>query len=463
MNRYKTLISNTAIFAIGTFSSKALVFLLMPLYTRVLSDADYGLVDLLIQTGNLLLPLVSVGIVNAIVRFGLDSDYAKEDVFSAGLYTILAGFGVLVLLSPLLAGLPLFGEHTWLILLFVLMSSLRSLCSQFTRARGMVRLYAIDGLVSTAATILFNLLYLLGLRWGILGYMLAIVSADCLSVVFLTGTGRLWRFLKWKGLPSRTVKSMLRYSIPLIPATMFWWVTNVSDRYMVSYMLGSAANGLYAVSYKIPTVVVLASSIFMDAWQMSALGERQGLERERFFSQVFGSYQALLFTAGSGLVLLARPITRLLVSAAFYPSWQYIPLLVMATVYSCMGTFMGSVYMTEKSSMSALLTSAAGAVLNILLNLWLIPQMGVNGAALATLVSYMVVFGLRAADTRRLLTVRFRPLDLCTNTAVLGAQAWILLTQPPHWVVLETVFFALMVAKNAPLLLGSVKKLLRTP
>ena len=79
MNRYKKLLSNTVLFAVGTFSSKALVFLLMPLYTAVLSTQEYGTVDLIMQAGNLLLPLVSVGIINSIVRFGLDASVFQFD------------------------------------------------------------------------------------------------------------------------------------------------------------------------------------------------------------------------------------------------------------------------------------------------------------------------------------------------------------------------------------------------
>ena len=144
MNKYWKLISNTLIFAIGTFSSKVLVFFLMPLYTSVLSEAEYGTVDLMVQIGNFLLPLVSCGIINGIIRFGLDKYYKKKDVFTTGFVTILGGFGVLLLLEPLLSRLPYMGENTLLIYIFVLMSSMRSLCSQFVRAKGYVKLYALE-------------------------------------------------------------------------------------------------------------------------------------------------------------------------------------------------------------------------------------------------------------------------------------------------------------------------------
>lgn len=214
MNKYWKLISNTLIFAIGTFSSKVLVFLLMPLYTSVLSEAEYGTVDLMVQVGNFLLPLVSCGIINGIIRFGLDKYYKKSDVFTTGFLTILGGFGILLVLEPLLCHISYLGDNTMMIYVFVLMSSMRSLCSQFVRAKGYVKLYALDGILSTATTIFFNVLYLVVLKWGINGYILAMISADTLSTLFLFYLAGLHRYLHLRGLDLRTSKEMLRYSIP---------------------------------------------------------------------------------------------------------------------------------------------------------------------------------------------------------------------------------------------------------
>jgi len=460
VDKYKKLISNTMIFAIGTFSSKVLVFLLMPLYTRVLNNSDYGVVDLIIQTGNLLIPIVSVGIINAVVRFGLDDKINKNDVFSTGLITILCGFTVLVLFQPLLAKVPYMSGHTMLIYLFVLMACLRSLCSQFTRAKGYVRLYAFDGVLSTITTIVFNVLYLVVFEWGIVGYVMAIFSADLLSVLFLFLSAKLYRYVHFKRINRTTTSAMLRYCIPLIPTTLFWWIMNVSDRYIVSNVLGSEANGLFAVSYKVPTIVNLISTIFIDAWQISAVTEQTQLARERFFTKVFRTYQSLLFAVGSGLILLAKLITKLLVSDSFYASWQYIPFLVIATVFSCMVTFLGTVYMAEKKSVFALVTTAIGAGINIWLNIILIPLYGVNGAAFATFVSYFVVFVLRAVDTRRYIRIRWNVFKMVFNTVVLLAQSLILINEIPYWIWYEIGLTVLMVVTNLGAILVTLQKLL---
>ncbi|MEG2124793.1 MAG: oligosaccharide flippase family protein [Hydrogenoanaerobacterium sp.] len=459
MDKYKKLISNTMIFAIGTFSSKVLVFLLMPLYTRVLDNTAYGVVDLIMQTGNLLIPIVSVGIINSVVRFGLDESVRKSDVFSTGLLTILFGFFLLVLCRPLLALVPNIKDHTLLIYLFVLMACLRSLCSQFTRARGLVRLFAFDGVLSTITTIGFTVLYLVVFKWGIDGYVMAIFCADFLSVIFLFISAKLYRFIKIRNLNSSVRRAMFKYCIPLIPTSLFWWIMNVSDRYIVSDMLGVHTNGLLAASYKVPTMINLISSIFMDAWQISAVGEKNVLERERFFTKVFRTYQSLLFTAASGLILFSKFITKILVSDAFYGSWKFIPFLVMATTYSCLVTFMGSVYMTEKKSVFAFVTTAVGALLNVGLNIWLIPIFGVNGATFATFLGFFLVFALRAMDTRRFIKIRFNVFKLIFNTVILGVQSFIMIFEIKYWLFYEIAFTILMIVSNLGAIFVTVKKL----
>lgn len=459
MNKYRNLISNTFIFAIGTFSSKVLVFLLMPLYTKVLSEAQYGTVDLMVQVGNFLLPLVSCGIVNGIIRFGLDKYYKKRDVFTTGFLTILFGFIILLILEPILVHVPYLNENTMMIYVFVLMSSMRSLCSQFVRAKGYVKLYAIDGLLSTATTIFFNVLYLVVLKWGINGYMLAMISADTLSTLFLFYVAGLRRYLHIRGLNLSTSREMLRYSIPMIPNSIFWWVNNMASRYMIAYFMGEEYNGLFAVAYKIPTIIVLMSNIFMDAWQMSAISDSPD-KRASFFTRVFLFYQSLICTAASGLILFSKVITMILVSDSFYESWKYIPLLLLSTIFSCMSTFLGSVYMVEKKSMLNFITTGIGAVINVVLNFLFIPIFGVNGAAFATFLSYFVVFVLRVIDTRRFIPMHFHPMRLTFNTLVLLAQAFIMIFEVKGWIFFELILTVLMVVANMSALLATVAQLL---
>lgn len=459
MDKYKRLASNTLIFAIGTFSSKLLTFFLTRLYTAVLEQAEFGITDLIQQSGNLLLPLVTLGITNAVVRFGLDKGVRKSDVFTTGLLSLAGGFVVLLLIAPLLGMIELLSGRVWLLCLFVLMSSLRSLCAQFVRADNRIKLFAVDGILSTITTILFNVLYLVVLDWGVFGFIFSIVCADALSVIFLFAVARLDRFIKFRGLDTAISRSMLKYAIPLIPNTVLWWITNVSDRYIVTAVWGEEYNGLYAAAYKIPSLIMLASGIFMDAWQISAITEEK--ERDKFYTRVMSMYSVFLFAMASGIVLFTRVIPHVLFAPAYYEAWKYIPLLVISMVFTCMVNFLGSIYMVEKKSVRSLVTAAISAVINILLNLWWIPLYGVNGAAAATLVCYLVVFAIRLVDTRRYIRICWNWVRLIGCTVLLLLQTVLLLTEVPLWWLWEIVLFAAVLTLCGKELWNSVKGVLR--
>ena len=459
MDKYKRLFSNTLIFAIGTFGSKLLVFFLMPLYTNVLTDAEYGTSDLLQQSANLLVPLVSFGITDAVIRFGLDRKVPNSEVLSTGLLTLLSGFVLLFLFYPLLTMIPGLDGYTNLLCIFVITSSLRLLFQQFVRAKGHIKLYAVDGILSTALTLLFTIIFLLGFDWGVNGYLAAIVCADGCSCLFLVFNGRILHYFHPTLLRgSSTWKDMLRYSIPMIPNTVFWWVTTVSSRYIITAILGEGANGLYAAAYKWPSAIILISTIFMNAWQMSAITEEKG--RARFFTQVFHSLSSLVFIVGSFLILFAKVITSIMVADSYYESWRFVPLLSVATVYSCMVTFLGTVYIVNKKSILSLATTAAGAVVNVILSFILISYFGVNGAAFAMFASYFVVFLLRAYDTKRFIHMRVGGMRLTINTVLLLGQAFIMVMEISYWIPIEIALTILITVLNIGGLLSAVKKIL---
>lgn len=460
MDKYKKLISNTFIFAIGTFSSKVLVFLLMPLYTRVLTTGDMGIVDLIVPTANLIIPIVSVGISNGIIRFGLDRSVRKSDVFSTGIITVAGGYLLFLLLRPLLLKIPIISEYSLLIYLYVLTSCLRSLCSQFVRAKEYVKLYAFDGVLSTIMVILFNILFLVVFKLGITGYVLATILSDLFSSVFLFTIASLGKYIRFRGLDWQVFGSMLKFCLPLLPTTIFWWITNASDRYLVTFMINEQANGLLGIAYKIPTMIILVSGIFSDAWQMSAITESERPGQESFFSNVFNAYQSMIFIAASGLILFCKLITKIFASPAFYESWQYMPFLIMATTFSCFVTFLGSIYMVEKKSMLTLMTTAAGAVINIVLNFMLIPLWGVNGATFASFISYFVVFCLRALNTRRFIKLHWNVPKVAFNLLILLTQTLVILNLETGWVWIEALLCLLMIAVNFKMLLLNLRRFL---
>ena len=461
MNRYKFLFSNTVLFFVSSFSSKFLVFLLMPIYTAVLSPAENSDVSLMMQTANLLIPLVSLGISNSIIRFGLDDKYSKRTVFTTGVFTLGAGYLLLIAAFPLLNRVEFIHKYIWMLYLYLLMSCSRTLVQQFVRAKTYTKLYAFDGILATVNTLILVCVFLLKFRWGAMGYIAAIIGADFLSVVFLSVITSVWRYFDISKLDKEVAKEMLKYCLPLIPASIAWWITNVSDRYLVAYFCGDTVNGIYDISYKLPSIINVFATIFLEAWQISAVKESGEKHTSRFFGNVFKAYQSVVFIGGAGIILLCKPLIKLLADEAYFEAWTFVPVLIMATIFACFSTFMTSIYMVEKRGGLNLATMSAGAVANIALNLVLIPKIGAQGAAIATFASYVLVFGLRAINTRKFIDINISPIQLIINVALTGGMSYAMIADLPHNFVISIVITLLIMAVNIKPLLGFALQLLK--
>ena len=456
MGKYKKLLSNTAVLAVGTFASKFLVFFMMPLYTRCLLPGEYSMADLISQTANLLMPLACAGISHGVFRFAMDKTADKRSVLSSGIAVLLAMSILFGVLAPLLGLLSAFDGFVWLIVFYVIAANLHAVVTQYIRASGKMALFSFGGIAGTVLTISFNLLFLIKMNMGVTGYVLSVVLGDVVVTILLFLVARLWRDVDVRAIDKGKIREMIKYSIPMIPTAIFWWITSVSDRYIVIAMKGEEINGLYSAAYKVPTLLTLVCSVFIDAWQFSAVAESGEADRAEFFSKVYASFQGIIFMGTSALILFSKVATKILLAENYYDSWQYIPVLSLAMAFSALTTFLASVYMVGKKSVNSFWTSAVGATINIVLNLLLIPKFSAMGAAVATFISYFVVLIIREIDSQRFIRFRLGVLRLVFNTIAVGAQCVIMILETPYWIPIQIALFAAVLAVNGKQILDGL-------
>lgn len=447
MVKLKGLSRDTLFIALGTVGNKVIVFLLVPFYTYFLTPAAYGQVDLLLLAVQVAVPLATLAYGDALLRFGIGASIkARQAQFSQGLYVI----GTMLLLSSLPL-LFLTGESFSLYALFVLLLVFQSsnlLIVQQLKANQQLRLYALNGLLFATILLIVSIFFLAYVGWETNGVILAQMIAYFLSSVVMLVAGRFKRFLRFQKPNSVLIKKMCVYALPLIPNSIMWWVMQVSDRFVVSFYLGLGATGLYAVATKIPSILSLVNTVFYQAWQLHALKTKD----LQTVTRMFRYYSGFFILVTTVLMAITQPLVSLLFTAPFYDAWQYVPFLLIAVLFSSLASFLEIPYMIHKNTGRLLLTTIYGSVLNIILTLTLIPLMGVNGAGLATLISFMCTFILRACKNNIFTQLPYRPSFFISLVLLMMQAAFLLYSSFGISVQIAMIVAQLLV--NRRLLLG---------
>ena len=285
------------------------------------------------------------------------------------------------------------------------MQGLQQIFTCNLRGQEKLREYAASNITYSALAGIFNIIFLVLFRWGLTGYFTAFILADIVSSYYAIVKGNVIDAIRNYSFDKSLAASMIKYSIFLVPTSMMWWIMNSSDRVMVTAMIGASANGIYAISYKFPSVLSVVSSVVNQAWSYSAIKENESSDREAFNNKMYRLLVSVLTLTTGLLILLIKPILKFYVSSEYYSAWRYTPYLFIGFLFMSLGTFLSTSYTVNKDSKGFLLSGMAGAILNVILNWILIPKLGVAGAALATCLSYFMVFLYRAIDTRKYLII----------------------------------------------------------
>lgn len=442
-NKYIALVKNTALFAISNLGSKLITFLLVPIYTYVLNTEEYGTIDLLGTTVSLLVPVLTVNVQDAVLRFVLDEEYEAEDVVSTGLWVDIMGSIVLMILIFSLKVTNILNMDIMLLVFLFLSFILTSLNNCFTmylKGKNQVSVLVISGLINTIILCSLNILFLVIIRIGIRGYLFANILGLAVAVGYKFFKGTIYKEIHLKKYKNH-YKDMLAYSRPLIFNSLAWWINNASDRYILTFICGVAVNGIYSVAYKIPTILSTVQGIFYSAWSISAITEYDKEDRDSFVGNVYAMYSAVSVIVSSLILFLNIPLARILYSKDFFGAWQYVPLLLVGTMFNGLALFQGCIFTAARETKEVSKSTMTGAAINTFCNIILIHWMGALGAALATLIGYIVTWAMRIYRMTKIIKMKVNwkkhiicycllilQAFLAINTELLFLQSVIMLT-----------------------------------
>lgn len=236
MNKYKKLIGNSAIFAVGNLGSKLILIFLVPLYTYYLTAVEYGTIDIITTTSSLLLPIISLSIFDAVLRFVMDKKYPNDVVFTNALIITILGSIIALLFYPIFMYFNVLSGLLGYMYTILIIQAFQTLLTQFIRAIGKIKVYALNGIIMTLVTAVFNIIFLVKYNMGINGYFLSIIIANLISILYLTLYTKILSYIRFDKINKKITVKMLVYCIPLIPNAFMWWTINASNRYFILFL-----------------------------------------------------------------------------------------------------------------------------------------------------------------------------------------------------------------------------------
>lgn len=401
MSRGKELVKNTIIILIGRVSTQLLSFFMMPLYTHYINTSDYGYVDLIQSYIALIVPIIILRFDSAVFRFLIDAREDKKEKNNIITNTFLVFIVQIMIFVILFLVLSRFFKFEYLIyiILNVIFMAIAQVLMQMARGVGDNLGYAISSIIAGGITIITNLICIFKFKLGGESILISAILANASCAAFLFVKNKFYKNINKP--QKQTMKKMLKYSIPMIPDGLSWWIVNVSDRTLISIFLGNSMNGIYSVSCKFSNILSSFVQIFNMSWQENASLHINDKDNVEYFSKVLNQVYKLFFFICI-LILYCIPfVFKFMIGESYQEAFKYIPILLLGNLYNCIAIVLGGIYIARKETKKVAQTTILGAILNLIIDLILIKFIGIWAAAISTMISYIFLAVYRYIDIKK--------------------------------------------------------------
>ena len=402
-NRSKRFLKAIGLYAIGNLGSKLITFLMVPLYTYYVNASDYGLYDICLTLILFAIPFMTLQLRDGAFRFLVDADdekrrsivitFAYRVMFVTSIIAILIGGCVEIFASV---------QYMWLAILLLIVMSFYEVVVQITRGLGNTVSFVGAGILSSLCIGVFSVIFVVWLKMGIEGIFIANILARAVALIYIELKDRIiCKYLVSKPDYGAIRSEIVKYSLPLIPGLVFWWIIGSTDRLFIEHYLGLTANGLYAVAFRLVSVLHVLATIFYQAWQETALRQYESADRDKFFSDMFNNYLYVLSCVLIVFVFTLRLCYGWLVSEEFVVSVKYLYFMAVSVLLFALVAFMDMGYQCAKDTKQTLPAIILAAVVNVVSNFVLVRYIGLWGVVVTSVLTYLVLLIYRVYDMRR--------------------------------------------------------------
>lgn len=408
MNQKKQLMKNTIIIAIGKLSTQIISYLLLPLYTSQLDPSEYGNYDFICTLSVFLCPIITLLMEESMFRYLIDADskvQRKKIITQTIIYTFF-GTVLFTIIAALIMG---FGTdytpmYITAIITFVISNILIGLSNALSRGLGKIKLYSVSNFILGISTIILNIVFILALNAGAEGLLWANTIANAFTAIVILAILKLPKYIGKIDKP--LMKDMIKYSIPLVPNSISWSIINMSDRIILTQMVSSAANGIYAMANKFPNIINVLYGYFYTAWKESAAKIVKEDNKNQYYNSIYHDAKRFLYAVTICLIAVMPFAFPIFINEAYDEAYVYIPIVMIATYYSNLSSFYGGIFSAYKDTKIMGTTTIVAAVINLVIDLLLVNSLKIYAACFSTLIANLIVYFYRKKKLKKYLKLK---------------------------------------------------------
>lgn len=402
-NKTKELARNTVIVTIGKICTQFLNFFLLPVFTSLLTTEQYGTADLYLNYVNLFIPVLTLQLDMGLFRFLIDVREKPQEQGRLMTSALLccAIQSMICIGLYLLSTLFLSDVNLLYLLLNLIAAGAVAMLQQAARGLGDNMGFAVSSLIAAAVQIGVNVVLICGFGWRTEAMFLAYFCGCACCVLFLSIRLKLPRYISRKYISKAKQREMLAYSIPLVPNSMCWWAVSAADRTIVSLALGTAANGLLAISHKFASVYTMGINIFVYPWTESASLYFSEPDHDAFFSSVINTMFRLFYSACIGAIAVVPFVFPYVVDQQFADAYYQIPLFLIGGLFNTVVGLYSVVFQATKQTKYIAVTSMIAALISVLVDLGIVWFVQLYAPAIASVCAYGVFMIIRYRDANK--------------------------------------------------------------
>ena len=399
----KALFKNTGIIAIGQISTRLVNFFLLPLYTAILTTEEYGLVDLLTTYSGLIVIIVGLQMSQAAFRFLVTCRDDKEKITQVSSTIALSTVVVMVIYATLFSLIQPFihVQFKWYLLVHVVVSLFLQTTSCIARGLGKNADYAVGNFLSAVTSLVLNLITIAILRLGVGAMLSAYIIGPIVGGTFLLLKSGAFHFIRFSKADKNEFKTIINYSLPLIPNELSWNVIHASDRMVVSHILGVAINGLIAVAARFSAIYTTFFSIFNTSWTEQVVLHYKDEGGPEYINDMFDKMVSFFGCVAIGIIASMPFVFRILVNIQFADAYNLVPLYMIATFFNAVIGMVSAVYLIENETKQVAVTTMGAALINLLVDIVFIKYIGMYAAPVSSICGYALMSFWRLYDVNK--------------------------------------------------------------